>query len=164
MHTTERVPLDARHFRNALSQFATGVAVVTCKGAGGQFRGVTISSFNSVSLAPPLILWSLAEHVGSMPAFSNCTHYMVNVLSAGQSALARRFAAPIADRFEGVDISLSAAGLPILAGAAAWFECRNRNRHPEGDHVIFVGEVEECNFDPRPALLFHQGQLVETGA
>lgn len=155
-------PLDPRHFRNALAQFATGVTVVTTRAESGNFVGLTATSFNSVSLAPPLVLWSLANTARSMPVFQTCSHYVINVLSAHQTDLADRFARRIDNRFEGVEFDLSATGLPILRGAAAWFECRNRSRYPEGDHVILVGEVEHCAVDPQPALVFHGGKFVAT--
>ncbi len=155
-------PLDTRHFRNALSQFATGVTVIATRLDDGSFIGLTATSFNSVSLDPPLVLWSLGISARSLPAFTAHSHYIVNVLAADQTALADRFSRRIDNRFEGVEFDLSATGLPILKGAAAWFECRNRSRYPEGDHVIFVGEVEHCDVQPRPALVFHGGKYVAT--
>ncbi|HEX2603090.1 MAG TPA: flavin reductase family protein, partial [Oxalicibacterium sp.] len=134
-------PVDPRHFRDALSQFATGVTVITTRLDDGSFLGLTASSFNSVSLDPPLVLWSLAQRANSLPVFSGNSHYVVNILSAQQIDLADKFAQPAKDRFAGVEYTLSPTGLPILAGVAAWFECHNRSRYPEGDHVIFVGEV-----------------------
>ncbi|MDB5770251.1 MAG: flavin reductase family protein [Burkholderia sp.] len=153
---------DARHFRNALSQFATGVTVITTRLPDGSFLGLTASSFNSVSLDPPLVLWSLAQGASSLPVFTGNTHYVINVLSADQAPLAERFAKRLDNRFEGVNFALSHTGLPILKGAAAWFECHNRSRYPEGDHVIFVGEVERCDVAPKPALVFHGGKFVAT--
>ncbi|XYJ11056.1 flavin reductase family protein [Telluria sp. B2] len=155
---TER-GFDSAHFRQALSQFATGVTVITTRLADGSFRGLTASSFNSVSLDPPLVLWSLGERANSLPIFSGNSHYVINVLAAGQEELALRFSRRSEDPFAGVDYMLSRTGQPILKGAAAWFECHNRSRYPEGDHVIFVGEVEECAVDPQPALLFHGGRF-----
>src|SRR5438552_3193473 len=105
---------DTRHFRQALSQFATGVTIITTRLADGRFFGLTASSFNSVSLEPPLILWSLAQGANSMPVFSRNSHYVVNVLAAPQAKLAERFAQRIDNRFEGVDFDLSPTGLPIL--------------------------------------------------
>lgn len=150
---------DDRHFRNALSQFATGVTIITTRLENGSFLGLTASSFNSVSLQPPLVLWSLSQAAGSLPVFTGNSHYVINVLSAGQAELAQRFARRIENRFEGVEFELSHTGLPILKGVAAWFECHNRSRYPEGDHVIFVGEVERCEAYPQPALVFHAGQF-----
>lgn len=155
-------PLDTRHFRNALAQFATGVTVVTTRAESGEFIGLTATSFNSVSLAPPLVLWSLDNKARSVPAFQSCSHYVINVLAAHQAGLADRFARRMENRFEGVEFELSATGLPILKGAAAWFECRNKSRYPEGDHVILVGEVEHCDVQPQPALVFHSGKFVAT--
>jgi flavin reductase (DIM6/NTAB) family NADH-FMN oxidoreductase RutF len=151
---------DTAHFRQALSQFATGVTVITTRLADGSFRGLTASSFNSVSLTPPLVLWSLGAGANSMPVFSGNSHYVINVLGAEQAHLAQLFARRGADPFAGLDYELSRTGQPILKGAAAWFECHNRSRYPEGDHVIFVGEVEECSCTPGAApLLFHGGQF-----
>ncbi len=153
---------DARHFRHALSQFATGVTIITTRLENGSFFGLTASSFNSVSLDPPLVLWSLAQGASSMPLFTGNSHYVINVLSAEQTELAERFARRIDNRFEGVEFELSHTGLPILKDVAAWFECHNRSRYPEGDHVIFVGEVERCGVAPQSALVFHGGRFVAT--
>jgi flavin reductase (DIM6/NTAB) family NADH-FMN oxidoreductase RutF len=153
---------DARHFRNALSQFATGVTVITTRLPDGSFLGLTASSFNSVSLDPPLVLWSLSRTASSLPVFTGNTHYVINILAGDQAALAQRFSKRSENRFEGVEFALSHTGLPILKGAAAWFECHNRSRYPEGDHVIFVGEVERCDVSPKSALVFHGGKFVST--
>ena len=154
--------LDTRHFRNALSQFATGVTVITTRLEDETFFGLTASSFNSVSLKPPLVLWSLDQGATSLPLFTGNSHYVINVLAGDQAELATRFARRIENRFQGIEFDLSHTGLPILKGVAAWFECHNRSRYPEGDHVIFVGEVERCDVSPRPALVFHSGQFVTT--
>jgi flavin reductase (DIM6/NTAB) family NADH-FMN oxidoreductase RutF len=137
-------------FRQALSRFATGVTVICthAPGAvteGAPFVGLTASSFNSVSLEPPLVLWSLGKQARSLALFEHSTHYLVNVLAADQLALCQRFAWGQGDRFAGLDYTLSPAGLPVLGGALAWFECRNRSRYDEGDHLIFVGEVLHCD-------------------
>jgi flavin reductase (DIM6/NTAB) family NADH-FMN oxidoreductase RutF len=153
---------DSSQFRRALSQFATGVTVITTRLADGSFRGLTASSFNSVSLDPPLVLWSLRSAANSLPIFSGNSHYVINVLSAGQEELADRFSRRTADPFGDIEYELSRTGLPILKGVAAWFECHNRSRYPEGDHVIFVGEVEDCAVHPQPTLLFHHGQFSST--
>ncbi|QNA90560.1 flavin reductase family protein [Massilia sp. Dwa41.01b] len=154
---------DSAHFRQALSQFATGVTVITTRLPDGSFRGLTASSFNSVSLDPPLVLWSLGAGANSLPIFSGNSHYVINVLAASQQDLAMRFSRRTDNPFDGVEYALSRTGLPILKGAAAWFECHNRSRYPEGDHVIFVGEVEECEVHPQPGLLFHGGRFGSTG-
>ena len=153
---------DEKQFRTALSQFATGVTIITTRDENGSFFGLTASSFNSVSMTPPLVLWSLSQGARSMPLFSANSHYVINVLSADQAALAERFASRIEDRFAGVEFDLSHTGLPILRGTAAWFECHNRSRYPEGDHVIFVGEVERCAVDAKAPLVYHAGRFVKT--
>lgn len=166
MTLNNHTPLMAKntqHFKNALAQFATGVTVITTRLPDGQFLGITASSFNSVSLTPPLVLWSLSERANSLPVFTANSHYVINVLSEQQAALAKQFATPAIDRFAGVEYSLSATGLPILKGAIAWFECHNRSRYPEGDHVIFVGEVEQCAVQTGAPLIFHGGQLLALG-
>lgn len=147
-------------FRAALGRFATGVTIVTARAANGRLVGLTANSFNSVSLHPPLVLWSLARAAGSMAVFSTGSHYAINVLAADQQALAQRFAARDVDRWAGVVHTDGVAGAPLLAGAAATFECYNRSRYEEGDHVIFVGEVERCTHraDASP-LLFHGGRF-----
>ena len=153
---------DAAQFRQALSQFATGVTVITTRLADGTFWGLTASSFNSVSLDPPLVLWSLGNGANSLPIFTGNSHYVINVLNADQGHLAQRFSRRTENPFEGVAYDLSRTGQPVLHGASAWFECHNRSRYPEGDHVIFVGEVEDCAFAPQPSLIFHGGQFGST--
>ena len=147
-------------FRTALGMFATGVTIVTVRSAAGELLGLTANSFNSVSLDPPLVLWSLARSAASMLAFSTGSHYAVNVLSANQQALAQRFASKSIDRFADLAFVTGAGGAPLLSGAAAWFECFNRSRYDEGDHVIFVGEVERCSHQAGASpLLFHGGKF-----
>ena len=147
-------------FRTALGMFATGVTIVTARSQDGGVIGLTANSFNSVSLDPPLVLWSLARAAATMAAFRNGSHYAINVLAADQKALAERFAVRGADRFKDVGYGEGIGGAPLLDGAAATFECFNRSRYEEGDHVIFVGEVERCSFRPGASpLLFHGGRF-----
>jgi flavin reductase (DIM6/NTAB) family NADH-FMN oxidoreductase RutF len=149
-----------QEFRTALGMFATGVTIVTARAADGSLLGLTASSFNSVSLSPPLVLWSLSRAAGSLAAFSNGSHYAINVLAADQKGLAERFATRGADRWSGVEFGDGIGGAPLLHGAAATFECFNRSRYEEGDHVIFVGEVERCSHRGGASpLLFHGGRF-----
>ena len=146
-------------FRAALGMFATGVTIVTARAPNGTPVGLTANSFNSVSLSPPLVLWSLARSAASMPAFEQGSHYTINILAAEQHALAARFASKAVDRFDGVLFHEGAGGAPVLDGVAAVFECFNRSRYEEGDHVIFVGEVERCGCqDGAQPLIFHGGR------
>jgi flavin reductase (DIM6/NTAB) family NADH-FMN oxidoreductase RutF len=147
-------------FRSALAMFATGVTIVTARASKGTLIGLTANSFNSVSISPPLVLWSLARSAGSLAAFRTGSHYAINILGAHQQDLALQFASKDGDRFAGVQFSSGAGGAPVIQGAVATFECFNRSRYDEGDHVIFVGEVEHCNFTPGAApLLFHGGKF-----
>jgi len=148
-------------FRSVLGQFATGVTIITTRAANGDLIGITASSFNSVSLTPPLVLWSLSLQSSSMPVFQHNSHYVINVLAADQVDLCMRFARTKGNRFEGVPFRTTTSGIPILDGALAWFECHNRSRYAEGDHVIFVGEVERCALNAEAAgtapLVFQGG-------
>lgn len=149
-----------REFRAALGMFATGVTIVTARAANGDLVGLTANSFNSVSLEPPLVLWSLSSSAMSMSALSTVTHYAINILGANQHDLAVRFASKGLDRFADVAYEVGLAGAPLLSGAVARFECFNRSRYTEGDHVIFVGEVERCShIKGASPLLFHGGRF-----
>jgi flavin reductase (DIM6/NTAB) family NADH-FMN oxidoreductase RutF len=140
--------------------FATGVTIVTARSESGELVGLTASSFNSVSLSPALVLWSLAQAAASMPVFAAGAPYVIHVLAADQSDLALRFSKRGQDKFAGLDLGVAANGAPLLSGVAACFECHNRSRYTEGDHVIFVGEVERCFSDAnRSPLLYHGGKF-----
>jgi flavin reductase (DIM6/NTAB) family NADH-FMN oxidoreductase RutF len=156
----ESSSLDTRALRSALGRFTTGVTVVTVRGPDGRQAGITVNSFNSVSLDPPLVLWSLGKRSASMASFSTGSHYAINILGADQKDLANRFASRVENRFADVEFTPGVAGAPLLAGAAATFECFNRSRYEEGDHVIFVGEVERCTHrDDVSPLLYHGGKF-----
>ena len=149
-------------FRAAMGSFATGITIVTACDAAGAPVGLTANSFNAVSLAPPLVLWSLAMAARSMPVFRQARHFAVNVLAAEQRALAERFAGKVADRFAGIAWQRGLHGCPLIDGAAASFECLSRSRHDEGDHSIFIGEVQRCvhRAGAQP-LVFHAGRYVD---
>ena len=150
--------LDQRRLRDVMGDFATGVTVVTARGANGAPAGVTINSFASVSLEPPLVLWSLGLHSPSLAAFEACGRYAVNVLAADQIDLAQRFAQSQRDRFDDVELIVGAGGTPMLAGCCAWFECRNEMRYAGGDHLILVGHVENYQRQEKAPLIFHGGR------
>ncbi|HEV2270997.1 MAG TPA: flavin reductase [Steroidobacteraceae bacterium] len=149
---------DGRRFRSALGAFATGVTIVTTRNTAGRDFGLTANSFNSVSLEPPMVLWSLAKSARSLPAFLAATHFAVHVLAADQEELSLRFAARRADKFAGLEVERGPGELPMLRGCSARFLCRTAFRHEGGDHVIFVGEVEAFDHSDRPPLLFHGGR------
>lgn len=152
-------PFDCRAFRNALGGFATGVTVVTAMAADGTPVGLTVSSFNSVSLEPPLVLWSLSANSPSLGIFESASHFAVNVLAANQEEVSNRFASRLEDKFDGVAWQPGLGGAPVLAGTCASFECANVARHAGGDHLIFIGQVERFTQDPaQPPLVFQGGR------
>ena len=161
MNQPFQMQFDSRSLRDALGEFATGVAVVTTRGADGQPVGVTINSFASVSLDPPLVLWSLGLASPSRAGFESCSHYAVNILAADQVELSQRFSQPQEDRFAGLNLNVGAGGAPLLPGCSAWFECRNEARYPGGDHVILVGYVENFRRESKAPLIFHGGRYRE---
>ena len=132
----------ALEFRAALGMFATGVTVVTARTATGELVGLTANSFNSVSLDPPLILWSLSTNSPKLEAFRQASHYAINVLAADQRGLSNRFASRAEDRFADVPVRRGQGGTPLIEGCCAWFECTHEAHYPGGDHIIFVGRVE----------------------
>jgi 3-hydroxy-9,10-secoandrosta-1,3,5(10)-triene-9,17-dione monooxygenase reductase component len=152
------IDFDPREFRSALGQFATGVTVVTAPDGNGGYVGTTASSFNSVSIDPPLILWSIDNGARSLPAYEQAEHFVVNILAADQVTLSNHFARPQEDKFAGVDFNLDQHGVPVLAGCAAYFHCQTRYLYEGGDHTIIVGEVLQYDNNRRDGLLFHQGR------
>ncbi len=154
--------LTERHFRDALAQFATGVTVICVRRADGRYVGFTANSFNSVSLDPPLVLWSLNRQAENLEAFQAAQRYAINVLASDQVELARRFSRPHADRFAGVPYRLGTADAPLIEGCVAWFECRHHAQQRAGDHVLFIGEVETCERRSGTALVFHHSRYGAT--
>ena len=150
--------IDVREFRNALGNFATGVTIVTIQNNLGEYFGVTASSFNSVSVDPPLILWSLSKSAHSIKEYEGAEYFAVNVLAADQVSLSKRFATSGAlDKFQGVNFTHGIGGSPILAGCAANFQCRKSFVYEGGDHLILVGEVVKFDSSGRAGLVFHKG-------
>jgi len=160
----DRPAFDQRQFRDALAQFPTGVTIVCAREPSGRYVGFTANSFNSVSLDPPLILWTIAARSSSLAAFEAAERYAVSVLSADQVDLARRFSRPHADRFAGVAHRLGWSDAPLIDGCVAWLECRHHARHAAGDHIVFVGEVVTVERARGHALVFHQGVFTGTGS
>ena len=150
-------PIDPRDFRNALSTFATGVTVITAATAESKPYGLTCNSFASVSLNPPLVLWSLVIFSQGMSIFQNASHFAVNVLGASQQGLATKFATSSVDRFAGVEWTPGLGNAPILADSVANFQCRAVSRYYGGDHVIFLGAVEAYAYNRKEPLLFARG-------
>ena len=149
--------VDTCAFRRALGNFATGVTVVTAADASGRKVGVTANSFNSVSLDPPLILWSIDKRSTSHAVFEAATHFAVNVLAADQIDLSNNFARPREDRFAEIEYQAGAGGAPVLADCSARFECEKYQQVDGGDHWIMIGKVVAFDDCGRSPLLYHQG-------
>ena len=151
--------IEAAELRAALGCFATGVIVVTTLGDQGVPVGLTINSFNSVSLDPPLVLWSLANAAPSAGAFRNHDGFAINILADDQIALCRQFARPSDDKFDGVSFWSGYSDVPLIAGAAAHLQCRAYARYPGGDHEIHLGEVVGYSISDKNPLVFHRGRF-----
>src|ERR1700730_6932833 len=149
--------IDPRDFRNALGTFATGVTIVTAMTADGKPYGVTCNSFASVSLNPPLVLWSLGMFSQGLSIFQNASHFTVNILGASQQGLASQFSKSSGDKFAGVSWKPGLCNAPVRADSVAHFQCRAANRYYGGDHIIFLGAVEAYAYNRKDPLLFARG-------
>ncbi|MCK1303525.1 flavin reductase family protein [Bradyrhizobium sp. 24] len=154
---SDNSPIDPRDFRSALGTYATGVTIITAAAPDGKPYGLTCNSFASVSLNPPLVLWSLVVYSSSLTIFQNASHFTVNVLGVSQQALASKFAKSSDDKFTGVDWTPGLGNAPVLAESVANFQCRSVNRYYGGDHVIFLGAVEAYTYNAKEPLLFARG-------
>jgi flavin reductase (DIM6/NTAB) family NADH-FMN oxidoreductase RutF len=154
---SDQSPIDPRDFRNALGTYATGVTIITAAAADGKPFGLTCNSFTSVSLNPPLVLWTLVLYSSSLSVFQNASHFAVNVLGASQQALADKFAKSSDNKFNGVDWTAGLGNAPLLVESVANFQCRAVNRYYGGDHVIFLGAVEAYSYNRKEPLLFARG-------
>ena len=150
--------ITAPQLRSALGQFATGVTIVTCRGRDGRRVGLTANSFNALSLAPPLLLWSLRLASPSAQEFCAASHFAINVLTQEQVDLSRRFASAVTDKFSEGLWSQGLHGLPVLAGCAAVFQCSAETQQTAGDHVLFIGRVLQVTESLDAPLVFHGGR------
>ena len=151
---------DPRVFRDACGHFATGVVVATCLDGSGAPAGVTVNSFTSVSLQPPLILFCLDNEAYSKQVFADVDRFAINMLSGAQQELSTAFARSQSDRFDGVAYTEGRAGVPLLTGALCHLECTVEHRYPGGDHEIIVGRVTDLSIerpDERP-LIYYKGR------
>ena len=149
---------DSKAFRRALGRFATGVTVVTTVGTDGVPTGLTVSSFNSVSLQPPLVLWSLDRLALSLPVFQAAPYFAVHVLSREQESLSNTFAQTGGDKFAGLAWQPGLGGVPLLPECCAVFQCETVHRYDGGDHIIFVGQVKAFESQDRAPLVFCGGR------
>ena len=144
----------ARDLRQALARYVTGVAVVTATDPRGAPLGLTVNSFSSASLEPPLVLWGLSSRSSRQAGFLAARHFAINVLGAAQQELSARFAGPAEDRFGGIEWRAGLGGAPLLAGCIATFECAAAGQMPAGDHIILFGRVERFQHRPGTPLVF----------
>jgi 3-hydroxy-9,10-secoandrosta-1,3,5(10)-triene-9,17-dione monooxygenase reductase component len=156
--TEQAAEFDPRDFRRALGSFATGVTIITTRDAEGEPVGLTVNSFNSVSMNPPLVLWSLANEAMSLPAFRDADYWAVHILATDQEDLSTRFAKRGEDKFADLDIEEGRGGIPLLKGCTARFQCRTASSYQGGDHLIFIGEVLNYDHFENPPLVFHGGR------
>jgi flavin reductase (DIM6/NTAB) family NADH-FMN oxidoreductase RutF len=149
--------MEVQHLRRALGRFTTGVTIISCVDGAGEYVGLTANSFNALSLAPPLVLWSLRESSSSLSAFAAAERFAVNVLAESQVELSRRFAAQGEAKFAEGAWSLGEHGAPVLAGCAAVFECQTVTRQQAGDHRLFIGQVLACTESSIAPLVYQAG-------
>lgn len=152
--------IDPRDLRDALGCFPTGVAVATTRAADGRPVGLTINSFNSVSMDPPLVLWSLSSNAPSMDAFTRHGAFAINILRQDQQDICNQFARPAEDKFAGVAWREGLRGVPLLNDVLVTLECDTYQVVEGGDHEIFIGRVRRIDRNDCDPLVFHRGQLV----
>lgn len=160
MTAMQTIPeFDAADFRRTLGCFPTGVAIVTTSDENGAPIGLTISSFNSVSMEPPIVLWSLALNAASLPVFRSSGGFAINILSADQAHLPKVFSSPVEERFADLNWQPGLKNSPVLNDAAAVIECATYARYDGGDHEIMLGEVLRHRSTDRTPLVFGKGRL-----
>lgn len=155
--TNADTALDPRQFRRALGNFASGVTIVTACGPDGRKVGVTANSFNSVSLEPPLILWSLDKRSSAWDVFQAASHFTVNILASDQIALSNHFARPQEDKFNGIEHHSGLGGAPLFSNCSGNFQCAHYQHIDAGDHWLIIGQVEKFEDFGRSPLVYHQG-------
>jgi len=156
-------PIDHAELRRALGCFPTGVTVITTLDPDGVFVGLTVNSFNSLSLDPPLILWSLGTRSSNRRAFEAAGHFAVNILAEDQAAISRRFASSARNKFHGIATHAGLGGAPLIEDCAAYIECRTHSTQPAGDHLLFIGRVERVRTAARRSLVYAGGRYYGVG-
>ena len=161
MNTKRNTSWDKRDLRNALGSFGTGVTVVTSGNLQSRLVGVTANSFSSVSLEPPIVLWSLVSSSPSLEVFDATGRFVINVLALQQIDLSKQFSKTLEDKFAGVEYTEGLDGLPVIQNCVATFECKTIQRTVVGDHVLFLGQVENYVYESKTPLLFCQGNYMQ---
>ena len=161
MNTKINTVWDKRDLRKALGSFGTGVTVVTSGNSQSRWVGVTANSSSSVSLEPPIVLWSLVSTSPNLEVFDQTERFVINVLALDQVELSKQFSKPLTDKFAGVECVEGLGGVPVIQNCVATFECKTVQRILVGDHVLFLGQVENYVYEGKTPLLFCQGQYVQ---
>ena len=161
MNTKSNISWDKRDLRTALGSFGTGVTVVTSGNLQSRLVGVTANSFSSVSLEPPIVLWSLVSSSPSLEVFDATSRFVINVLALDQMNLSKQFSKTLEDKFAGVEYTEGLGGLPVIQNCVATFECKTIQRTVVGDHVLFLGQVENYVYESKTPLLFCQGNYMQ---
>ena len=157
---TALAAVDPAELRRCLGSFVTGVTVMTALDADGNPVGMTANSFTSLSLDPPLIVWSLRLNSSSMPTYERAQRFAVNILAQDQIPVSNRFATSGPDRFDGIPFTLGIAGVPLIEGCASYLECKLETVYPGGDHLLFVGRVERIQLSEREPLAYGGGRYL----
>lgn len=156
----QQAPFEHKDLRHTLGTFVTGVTVITTRNRMGKAHGLTANSFNTVSLEPPLILWSLSKRSGSYPVFECAEEFAISILAEEQTEVSKHFASPSNDKFEGVAVNEDFCGLPVIEDSCAWLHCRSVSRFDGGDHTIFIGEILQLARGDRRPLAFGGGRYL----
>ncbi|WP_321390280.1 flavin reductase family protein [Emcibacter sp.] len=160
----QKPAINSMEFRRALGAFTTGVTVITARSADGEPVGVTANSFSSVSLEPPLVLWSLAKTAFSLPVYTDAEYFTIHILAENQQALSNRFASRGEDKFADLDVDDGLGKTPLLDGCCARMQCKTVYQYEGGDHIIFVGEVLDLACNDVPPLVFQAGKYVSVSS
>jgi flavin reductase (DIM6/NTAB) family NADH-FMN oxidoreductase RutF len=150
-------PFDSKGFRSALGSFATGVTIVTSLGKSNQKVGMTANSFNSVSLNPPLVLWSIGKDANCFDDFMASKAFAIHILASDQRELSDRFAMKGGDKFAGLECTQGVSDIPLLPHYSACFQCTLEHQYDGGDHIILVGRVVDFEDQQHPPLLYYRG-------
>lgn len=156
----QQAPFEPRALRQTLGVFVTGVTVITTRDADGKAYGLTANSFSTVSLEPPLILWSQSKRAGSYTVFKDTDEFAISILAEHQSDISSRFARSIDDKFEGVALDEAFCGLPVIEGSSAWLHCRSVSQFDGGDHTVYIGEVLKFARGDQLPLVFGGGRYL----
>ena len=157
------MPIEKNELRRVMGHFATGVTVITTLRASGEIHGLTANAFTSLSLEPPLVIVCVDKKAESYPCFDESRIFTVNILSAEQEGVSRRFAVSGGEKFQGISYRTGANGAPILDNTLGYIECKVTASHDGGDHTIYIGEVEQAEVHEAKPLLFFRGGYREIG-